>query len=155
MGNELVGMNVVLGAGAHLPMYATEGAACIDLMATEPCELQVGATQIISTGLRIQVPEGYCFMIFSRSGLAAKYGVIVVNAPGIIDSDYRGEVKVALHHLWTGVDAVFYVQAGDRIAQGALVPMPRIQFTHVQTLDASIRGDGGFGSTGGLLSALP
>lgn len=137
------------GAGLPLPRYETEGAAGMDLVAAiaadEPLVLAPGARVLVPTGIAIALPQGFEAQVRPRSGLAAKNGVTVLNAPGTIDSDYRGEVKVIL--INHGSEA-FTVTRGTRIAQMVLAPVTRGAFSEVANLDETTRGAGGFGSTG-------
>lgn len=130
---------------AKLPKYASAGAAGMDLASVEQVSLQPGRTRIIKTGLAIALPAGYELQIRSRSGLAAKHAVFVTNGPGTIDSDYRGEIGVILTN---NGDEPFYIEVGDRIAQGVVMPVPRVGITEVTELSATVRGSGGFGHTG-------
>jgi dUTP pyrophosphatase len=130
---------------AVLPVYSTAGAAGMDVISAEDVIIQPGARAIISTGLSVAVPEGYELQCRPRSGLAANSGITVLNAPGTIDSDYRGEIKVILiNHNWTA----FEVNEGDRIAQLVLAPVTRAIPVEVFQLETTARGEGGFGSTG-------
>ena len=135
--------------GLPLPEYATEGAAGMDLRAAIPEEAPVtlppGGRELISTGLRIALPAGYEGQIRPRSGLAMKHGVGMVNAPGTLDEDYRGVVQVILIN-WG--DTPFIIRRGDRIAQLVIAPVTRATCVEVETLNATVRGAGGFGSTG-------
>jgi dUTP pyrophosphatase len=135
------------GAGLPLPARATNGAAGLDLIAAldEPVELLPRARALVPTGLAMAIPQGFEGQVRPRSGLAWKHGVTVVNAPGTIDSDYRGEVKVQLINL--GHEAVT-IQRGDRIAQLVIAPVTLARLQLVASLDETARGDGGFGSTG-------
>jgi dUTP pyrophosphatase len=135
-------------ADLDLPAYATEGAAGMDMLAAigEPITLAPGARALVPTGLRIALPEGFEAQIRPRSGLAAKHGVTVLNAPGTIDADYRGEIKALLVNL--GEDD-FVIQRGMRIIQLIVAPVRRAQWQSAEGLDATARGAGGFGSTGG------
>ena len=128
-----------------LPAYATQGSAGVDLRASEPCVIPPGGRALIPTGLRIALPEGYEAQVRPRSGLALKHGVTLLNSPGTIDSDYRGEVGVILINLG---QEPFTVQPGDRIAQMVFAPVTRGVWDEVDALDATERGTGGFGSTG-------
>lgn len=132
-----------------LPSYETTGAAGADLRANLPdrgtVEIQPGARALVPTGLRMAIPEGYEVQVRPRSGLALKQGVTVANAPGTIDSDYRGEVGVILINLG---NEPFVVGHGDRIAQMVVAPVVQAGFTVVDSLDDTARGAGGFGSTG-------
>ena len=134
--------------GLDLPAYETEHAAGMDLAAAvaEPLTLAPGARAMVPTGLAIALPEGYEAQIRPRSGLAARNGLTVLNAPGTIDADYRGEIKVILANL--GEDP-FTIERGMRIAQMVVAPVTRIAWNEVDALPDSARGAGGFGSTGG------
>jgi len=129
-----------------LPVYAHPGDAGADLMASEAVHLAPGERALVGTGVRIALPEGYAAFVVPRSGLAAKHGITIVNAPGTIDAGYRGEIKVAL--LNTDPREAFDIAVGDRIAQLILMPVPRARFIPVDELPDSVRGGGGFGSTG-------
>jgi dUTP pyrophosphatase len=136
------------GRGIPLPAYQTEGAAGFDLLAAIPDEivLQPGERALIPAGFKMAMPEGYEAQVRPRSGLALKHGVTVLNAPGTIDSDYRGEVGVILINLGT---EPFPVRRGERIAQMVIAPVTRVaEMTEVEDLDETKRGAGGFGSTG-------
>jgi dUTP pyrophosphatase len=136
-------------ADLPLPVYASAEAAGMDLPAAVPAEggltLQPGARALVSTGLRICLPSGYEAQIRPRSGLALRHGVGMVNAPGTIDSDYRGVISVILIN-WGQEPAT--IRRGDRIAQMVIAPVSRAVWAEVSVLDPSARGDGGFGSTG-------
>ena len=131
-----------------LPAYETELAAGMDLAAAiiEPLALAPGARALVPTGLAIALPEGYEAQIRPRSGLAARDGLTVLNAPGTIDADYRGEITVILANLG---DEAFTIERGMRIAQMVVAPVTRIAWNEVDALPDSARGAGGFGSTGG------
>ncbi len=133
------------GAGLPLPAYATEQAAGLDVVSSEELVLAPGRRHAVSTGFAIAIPDGYEVQVRPRSGLAFKHGIIVVNAPGTIDSDYRGEVKVILANLG---EEDFPIKRGDRIAQLVPAPVLRARFSEVEDLDSTARGAGGFGSTG-------
>lgn len=137
------------GVDLALPRYETEGAAGMDLLAAvpdaEPVVLAPGARALVPTGLAIALPLGFEAQVRPRSGLAAKNGVTVLNAPGTIDCDYRGEVKVIL--INHGAEA-FTITRGARIAQMVVAPVTRAAFAEVANLDETARGAGGFGSTG-------
>jgi dUTP pyrophosphatase len=133
------------GEGLPLPAYATAGAAGMDVVAAEDLILAPGGRHAVATGFAIAIPEGYEVQVRPRSGLALKHGITCLNTPGTIDSDYRGEVKVILANL--GSDA-FPIARGDRIAQLVAAPVQRAVFAEVATLDETVRGAGGFGSTG-------
>jgi dUTP pyrophosphatase len=128
-----------------LPHYATAGSAGLDLSAAESARLEPGARASIGTGLALELPEGFEGQIRPRSGLAARHGVTVLNAPGTIDADYRGELRVLLVNLG---DAPFEVAVGDRIAQLVIAPVVMAELELATSLGATERGDGGFGHTG-------
>lgn len=135
------------GRDLPLPAYETPGAAGMDLRAAVdvPVTLVPGARTLIPTGFSIAVPEGFEAQVRPRSGLALKQGLSIPNAPGTIDSDYRGEVKVILINL--GQEPAL-IARGDRIAQLVIAPVARADIVEVATLDETARGAGGFGSTG-------
>jgi dUTP pyrophosphatase len=133
------------GADLPLPVYESEGAAGLDLRAAEACDIVAGGRALVPTGLAIALPPGFEGQVRPRSGLAAKHGITVLNAPGTIDSDYRGEVKVILVNHG---DGPFRIARGDRIAQLIVAPVTRVEIAEVETLDATARGGGGFGSSG-------
>ncbi len=134
------------GHGLALPAYATDGAAGMDVLAAENLILRPGARQAVATGFAVAIPTGYEIQVRPRSGLALKHGISVPNTPGTVDSDYRGEVKVILiNHS----DDNFTIQRGDRIAQLVVSPVTLARWEEVEELDATERGAGGFGSTGG------
>ena len=129
-----------------VPGYAHPGDAGADLVAAEDVKLPPGGRAVVSTGVAVAVPEGYAAFVHPRSGLAARHGVTLVNAPGTIDAGYRGEIRVVL--LNTDQTEPFVVRRGDRIAQLVVQPVVRANFQPVAVLPPSPRGDGGFGSTG-------
>ncbi len=133
--------------GLNLPQYATALSAGVDLEAAvdAPITLKPGERQLIATGLAIALPDGYEAQIRPRSGLAFKNGVTVLNSPGTIDADYRGEVKVILANLG---QEDFTVERGMRVAQMVIAPYTQVGWNVVETLDETERGAGGFGSTG-------
>lgn len=133
--------------GLSPPAYATEGAAGADLRSAEdgPVVLQPGGRTAVATGLILEIPPGHEGQVRPRSGLAFQHGLTVVNAPGTIDADYRGEVKVLLINL---SDAAVTIERGDRIAQLVIAPVTRAEFRETDQLADTTRGDGGFGSTG-------
>ncbi|WP_171013064.1 dUTP diphosphatase [Microbacterium sp. 2FI] len=131
---------------SDIPTYAHPGDAGADLVAAEAVRLEPGQRALIGTGVRIALPEGYAAFVVPRSGLAAKHGITVVNAPGTVDAGYRGEIKVTL--LNTDAASAYDIAVGDRVAQLIVMPVPRARFIPVETLPESVRGDGGFGSTG-------
>ncbi len=131
---------------ALMPQYATEGAAAADICADciDGVKLMAGCRTLINTGIAMAIPKGYVGLIFARSGLASK-GIALSNSVGVIDSDYRGELKVALHN---SSNDDFFIDHGMRIAQLAIMPVVIANFTLKQSLPDTVRGDGGFGSTG-------
>lgn len=135
------------GEGLPLPAYETTGAAGLDLRAavSEPMVLEPGGRALVPTGLVLEIPEGFEGQVRPRSGLAAKHGVTVLNAPGTVDSDYRGEVKVILVNL--GAEP-FIIGRGERIAQLVVAPVSRSALIEAEAVSDSARGAGGFGSTG-------
>ncbi len=134
-------------SGNALPAYATELSAGMDLRAdiAEPMEIRPLQRAMVPTGIFIALPEGTEAQVRPRSGLAAKHGVTVLNSPGTIDADYRGEVKVILVNL---SDTVFTVNPGDRIAQMVIARYEKAEWEECESLDETSRGEGGFGSTG-------
>ena len=130
-----------------LPEYKTSGASGLDLMAfiKEPIEIKPKTSSLIPTGLSVAFSKNYEIQIRPRSGLAAKKNITVLNTPGTIDSDYRGEIKVIIYNHG---DENFLVNNGDRIAQMILAPVVKMELEEVNSLPESIRGKGGFGSTG-------
>ena len=135
------------GEGLPLPSYQSEDAAGFDLLAAVKDALTIdpGAREMVSTGLVFEVPKGYEAQVRPRSGLALKAGVTVLNSPGTIDADYRGEVKVIL--INQGAER-FLIERGDRIAQVVIAPVTRVEIVSTDTLTETGRGQGGFGSTG-------
>ena len=138
-------LRVAVGEGLPLPAYQTEGAAGMDLRAAEPVTLQPGQRVAVSTGFRVAVDPGFEAQVRARSSLALERGLIVPNAPGTIDSDYRGELKVLLANV--GLETVS-IPRGERIAQLVVAPVVQASVVEVDDLDATERGQGGFGSTG-------
>ena len=130
-----------------LPSYATEGSSGMDVHAASVTDVEIGTgeTVIIPTGFALEIPSGYEVQVRPRSGLAIKHGITIVNAPGTIDSDYRGEVKIGLINV--SGDS-FTIHRGDRIAQLVVAPVTRAQLSVVDILSESKRGVGGFGHTG-------
>jgi len=132
---------------AIIPNYQTKGAAGFDLHSIEDVVLNPGERKLIKTGLAFEIEKGYEVQIRPRSGLAYKYGITVLNSPGTIDSDYRGEIKVLLiNHS----NEAFNIKKGDRIAQGVLAKVIEANIIEVKELNVTSRGDRGFGSTGGV-----
>ena len=135
--------------GLELPAYATDGAAGMDVVAAEDVVLPPGGRHAVATGVAVAVPDGFELQVRPRSGLALKHGISLPNTPGTIDSDYRGELKIILINLG---DREFEVRRGDRIAQLVLAPVVRAVWLKVDELDETQRGEGGFGSTGGVVA---
>ena len=133
------------GADLPLPVYASAGAAGMDLRSADALTLMPGARALVATGIAIALPENFEAQVRPRSGLAVKHGVTVLNAPGTIDSDYRGEIKVPLINL--GTDE-FTINKGDRIAQMVIAPVTVVSLVEVTKLEETTRGVGGFGSSG-------
>jgi len=138
---------VVLDHASGPPLYATPDSAGMDLRAAEDFALAPGARATIPTGIAMAIPSGFEGQVRPRSGLAARFGVTVLNSPGTIDADYRGEIKVLLINLG---DAPVSFARGERIAQLVIAPVTRAQLVQVASLDETRRGDGGFGSSGTL-----
>ena len=136
-----------LNPNATLPTYGTEFSAGADLYALcdEPVVIKPHETVLIHTGLSMEIPEGYAGLIFARSGLASKRGLAPANKVGVVDSDYRGEFMVALHNH---SDKEQTVECGERVAQLSIVPFLKAEFTVAENLSETVRGAGGFGSTG-------
>ena len=128
-----------------LPEYATQGSSGVDLRSSEDYIIKPFERALVATGIRLAIPAGYEVQVRPRSGLALKHGIIIPNAPGTIDSDYRGEVKVILMNLGR---EDFIIKAGDRIAQMILAPVAKISWKECAELEETARGSGGFGSTG-------
>ena len=132
---------------AQMPTYGSEYAAGADMYAAidEAVTIQPGETKFIPTGLAFEIPEGYAGFIYARSGLACKKGLAPANKVGVVDADYRGEVMVALHNHGTEAQSV---EAGERIAQMIIAPFVAVNYIFSDELDDTVRGAGGFGSTG-------
>jgi dUTP pyrophosphatase len=141
---SLTSVPTVVSSPNAVPEYKTSGSAGADLKVMVPVVLKPHHTLVVPTGVRLAIPEGYVGLVFPRSGLASK-GVTLANSVGVIDSDYRGEIQVALvNHGYETVR----LNPGDRVAQIAFFPVYQFPFTLTQTLDTTARGNGGFGSTG-------
>jgi dUTP pyrophosphatase len=140
-----------LDPGLPIPASSHPGDAGVDLYAAADVELGPGERAVVPTGIAIALPDGYAAFVHPRSGLAARHGVTLVNAPGTIDAGYRGEIAVTM--INTDRDAAVSFRRGDRIAQLVIQRIERAVFCEVSTLPGSSRGDGGFGSTGGFLGA--
>ena len=130
---------------AIVPARAYAGDAGFDLAAIERIELGPGERAVVPTGLAVAIPEGYAGFVQPRSGLASRHGITIVNTPGLVDSGYRGELMVVLHN--TDRSEPFVVEAGMRIAQLVVVPIPEVELVEVEELPASERGARGFGSS--------
>ena len=135
-----------LREGARLPTRANDGDAGLDLYAIEPAILGPGDRVSVGTGIAVEIPPGHAGLVLPRSGLAARHGITLVNAPGLIDAGYRGEVRVLL--LNTDRSGLFEVEPGDRIAQLVITPFAAAEPLEVAELGVSARGSGGFGSSG-------
>ncbi len=140
-------VNIINRSGMELPSYATPLSAGMDLRAAmeQSITLKPLERALVPTGLYVELPEGYEMQIRPRSGLAAKHGITVLNSPGTIDADYRGEIKVILVNLSNNE---FEIQPGERIAQAVVAQHAHIEWNEVNTLGETSRGAGGFGSTG-------
>jgi dUTP pyrophosphatase len=130
---------------AVVPTQAYRGDAGLDLAACESVELGPGERAVIGTGLAVAIPEGFAGFVQPRSGLAAKHGITIVNTPGLVDSGYRGELRIVLHN--TDLETAFLVEPGMRIAQLVVVPIAEVEPTEVDELPQSERGVRGFGSS--------
>ena len=137
---------VLIVTSGDVPKYAQPGDAGADLRSSQAIVIQPGERATVSTGMAIALPAGYVGLVHSRSGLAAKNGIMVLNSPGTIDAGYRGEIKVTL--LNTDKSEPFEIKVGDRIAQLLVQQVEQARFIQVEFLPDSNRGDGGFGSTG-------
>jgi dUTP pyrophosphatase len=135
-----------LSADARLPTRAHPGDAGLDLHAAERARIEPGARATVGTGIAVEIPDGHAGLVLPRSGLAARHGLTLVNAPGLIDAGYRGEVRVLL--LNTDRTDAFEIEPGDRIAQLVLAPIADAEPVEVSELAESARGGGGFGSSG-------
>lgn len=141
-------VKIINKSGFELPKYATDGSAAFDIRAMLPIDeyaLYPGEQINLGTGLHIELPQGTALMISGRSGNAMRYGISVTQGYGLIDSDYRGEIKIFITNHG---DSNFIIKHGDRIAQGMIVPVIQAEFEEVDELDETERGIGGFGSTG-------
>jgi dUTP pyrophosphatase len=136
----------LLSEAARLPDHAHEGDAGLDLHASEPATLEPGGRASVGTGIALEIPPGHAGLVLPRSGLAANHGIALVNSPGLIDSGYRGEVRILL--LNTDRDRRFQIETGDRIAQLVVTPVATAEPIEATQLVETGRGDGGFGSTG-------
>jgi dUTP pyrophosphatase len=130
---------------ARLPTQAYEGDAGLDLVACDGLTLRPGERGVVATGIAVEIPEGYAGFVQPRSGLAARHGIAVVNSPGLVDSGYRGEIRVVL--LNTDQDESFAIEPGMRIAQLVVAPVASVRLVEVEELASSERGARGFGSS--------
>lgn len=145
MGEFVVEVPAVLSEGASLPEYQTPGSAGMDLRCMAEVELAPLERRLVPTGVRLAIPPGFEGQVRPRSGLAVRHGISMVNSPGTIDSDYRGEIQLCLINL--SAETV-QLKRGERIGQLVICPVARAQLVHVEKLDDTERGEGGFGSTG-------
>jgi dUTP pyrophosphatase len=136
----------LLEPGARLPSRAHEGDAGLDLHAAERASLAPGERASVGTGIAVEIPPGHAGLVLPRSGIAVRHGIALVNSPGLIDSGYRGEIRVLL--LNTDREHSFEIEPGDRVAQLVLTPVAQADSVEVAELTVSARGDGGFGSSG-------
>ncbi|MCQ2435877.1 MAG: dUTP diphosphatase [Clostridia bacterium] len=130
---------------AQAPKYGTEFSAGADICALDEVTLSPGQTVLIHTGIAVEIPDGYAGFIYARSGMATKRGLAPANKVGVIDSDYRGEIMVAMYNQSSENRTVM---AGERVAQMVIAPYIKAEFDECETLDETLRGSGGFGSTG-------
>ena len=135
-----------LDTSLDMPAYAYVGDAGLDLKSAEDAVLAPFERKLISCGIALAIPEGYAGFVLPRSGLAAKHGISIVNAPGLIDSNYRGEIKAILINL--DPKASFEIHKGDRIAQLVIMAVPPVMLSEAEELSETVRGEGGFGSSG-------
>lgn len=141
-----VNVPIVLESGSELPLYATPMSAGADVRCRESFTLAPGERKLVHTGIKVALPDGYECQVRPRSGLAVKHGISVLNSPGTIDADYRGECCVLL--INTDPSEPYAFKAGERVAQFVITPVVQAQWDMVLDLDSTTRGDGGFGSTG-------
>ncbi len=144
---NIMKVKIINGSAWPCPAYATENSAGVDLKANIEAPITLSPLQrvMVPTGLRIALPEGTEAQVRPRSGLAAKHGITVLNSPGTIDADYRGEICVILVNL---SDKEFVINPGERIAQMVVARYERVEWEETEALDETVRGEGGFGSTG-------
>ena len=135
-----------LDTSLEMPAYAYVGDAGLDLRSAEDLVLKPFERKAVSCGIAVAIPEGYAGFVMPRSGLAAKHGISIVNSPGLIDSNYRGEIKAILVNLDASND--FEISKGDRIAQLVIMAVPPVELAEAEELDETVRGAGGFGSSG-------
>ena len=142
-----------LDTSLDVPAYAYAGDAGLDLRAAEEATLKPFERKMVSCGIALAIPQGYAGFVLPRSGLAAKHGISIVNAPGLIDSNYRGEIKAILVNLDPKDD--FHIAHGDRIAQLVIMETPPVVLEERDELDDTVRGAGGFGSSGVSVEEVP
>lgn len=145
MSQNQVSVDISIADGAEVPKYTRPEDAAVDLRSTVSAILEPGTRALVPTGIRLAIPSGFAGFVLPRSGLAINHGLTTLNAPGLIDENYRGEVKVVLHN---SSSEAFSINRGDRIAQLLILPVPRIAFREVPELDSTDRGSSGFGSSG-------
>jgi dUTP pyrophosphatase len=138
-------VKILTDDASQIPVYQTSGSAACDLKSTDELVIPPGSRVTVGTGIKLEIPNGFGAMVCSRSGLAAKNGIQVLNAPGLCDNDYGGEIKVILHNSG---QSEFIVKKGDRIAQLLFFPIFQAIFQKAELIDNTARGEGGFGSTG-------
>ena len=136
----------------QVPAYAHPGDAGADLVSSEALRLEPGQRALVGTGVRIALPDGFAAFVVPRSGLAAKHGITIVNSPGTVDAGYRGEIKVTLYN--SDPTGTITLHRGDRIAQLVVQQVAHAAFREVESLPDSVRGEGGFGSSGGWVAAV-
>jgi dUTP pyrophosphatase len=143
--DEKICLEVQVLEGGKIPTYGSDGASGMDVYARETVAIPGGLTKIVPTGIKVGVPNGYGLFVLPRSGTSLKTAIRVANAPGLVDSDYRGEVGVI---VWNSGRETIKIEAGERIAQVTLMPTPKVFIDVVEELSETVRGEGGFGSTG-------
>ena len=130
---------------AKLPSYGRRGDAALDLFVCEATSLSPSEIKMVSTGVFLAIPDGYCGLVLPRSGLASKHAITLINSPGLLDSNYRGEITIPLINHG---NEKYEIEEGDRVAQLLIIPCPNIDFKEVKELSSSNRGQSGFGSSG-------
>ncbi len=130
---------------AKLPSYGRRGDAALDLFVCEATSLSPSEIKMVSTGVFLAIPDGYCGLVLPRSGLASKHAITLINSPGLLDSNYRGEITIPLINHG---NETYEIEEGDRVAQLLIIPCPNIDFKEVKELSSSNRGQSGFGSSG-------
>ncbi|MCI9128791.1 MAG: dUTP diphosphatase [Eggerthellaceae bacterium] len=129
-----------------IPAYSREGDAGMDLKAAADACIEPGQRAVVPCGIKVAIPDGFAGLVIPRSGLAAKHGITVLNAPGLIDSNYRGEICAILMN--TDANSAFSIRKGDRIAQLLVIPYPKVSWAEAKQLEPTFRGESGFGSSG-------